>query len=69
LSIVDNGSGFAAIVERVSYQGGRTMLETAPATASDTTLTLSLPSAQIPRVGSTIRLALTDGWVIPQAAR
>jgi len=65
LRIVENGSGFAAIVERSMYQGGRTVVETTPTMDSGTTLSLSLPSAEIPLPGSTIRLALSDGWVIP----
>jgi iron(III) transport system ATP-binding protein len=65
LRIVDNGQGFAATVARVLYQGGRTTMDAAPALGPGTTLSLSLQSSEAPSAGSTIRLALIDGWVIP----
>jgi len=65
LRIVDDGSGFPATVARVLYQGGRTVMEAAPATASGTTLSLSLNSSEVPAPASKIRLAVIDGWVIP----
>lgn len=65
LRIVGDGSGFAATVTRALYQGGRTVIEATPATASATALSLSLQSSEAPPSGSTIRLALIDGWVIP----
>jgi len=66
LRIVGDSSGFAAVVRRAIYQGGRTLVETTPTMDSGTTLSLSLLSAEIPLPGSTIRLALSDGWVIPR---
>jgi iron(III) transport system ATP-binding protein len=65
LRIVDDGQGFSATVTRVLYQGGRTVMEALPALAPGTTLSLSLQSSEAPPAGSTIRLALIDGWVIP----
>jgi iron(III) transport system ATP-binding protein len=65
LRIVDDGQGFAATVARVLYQGGRTTMDVAPALGPGTTLSLSLQSSESPSAGSTIRLALIDGWVIP----
>jgi iron(III) transport system ATP-binding protein len=65
LRVVGDGTGFGATVARVSYQGGRTVMEATPATASTTTLSLSLQSSEVPPPGSRIRLALIDGWVIP----
>ena len=66
LRIVGDGGGFPATVARVMYQGGRTMMEAIPANAPETTLSLSLQSNEVPASGSSIRLALIDGWVIPR---
>jgi iron(III) transport system ATP-binding protein len=65
LRVVDDGTAFAATVARVLYQGGRTFVEAVPPTASTITLSLSLQSSEVPQLGSRIRLALIDGWVIP----
>ena len=65
LAIVDPGRGFAAKVARVLYQGGRTVVEAAPAADPDTTLSLSLQSSDACARGAHIHLALLDGWVIP----
>jgi hypothetical protein len=65
LRIVDNGQGFAATVARALYQGGRTTMDAAPALDPGTTLSLSVQSSEAPSAGSAIRLALIDGWVIP----
>ena len=65
LRIVGDGQGFAATVARVLYQGGRTIMDATPALGPGTTLSLSLQSSEAPSAGSTIRLALIDGWVIP----
>ena len=65
LRIVGDGQGFAATVARVLYQGGRTIMDATPALGPGTTLSLSLQSSEAPAAGSTIRLALIDGWVIP----
>jgi iron(III) transport system ATP-binding protein len=65
LCIVEPGRGFAASVARALYQGGRTVVEAAPALDPDTTLSLSLASSGACVAGATIHLALIDGWVIP----
>jgi hypothetical protein len=40
-------------------------MDAAPALSPGTTLSLSLQSSEAPSAGSTIRLAVLDGWVIP----
>jgi iron(III) transport system ATP-binding protein len=65
LAIVAPGGGFAASVARVLYQGGRTVVEAAPATAPDTMLSLSVQSSEACARGASIHLTLIDGWVIP----
>ncbi|MEO9136262.1 MAG: ABC transporter ATP-binding protein [Casimicrobiaceae bacterium] len=65
LCIVDPSRGFAARIARVLYQGGRTVVEAAPAIDPGTTLSLSLESSDACVSGATIHLALIDGWVIP----
>ncbi len=66
LRIVDEGPGFAATVSRVLYQGGRTVVEAAPVADPTALLSLSLHPTEARAAGSAIRLALVDGWVIPQ---
>ena len=65
LAIVAAPQGFAAQVQRVLYQGGRTIVEAAPASEPDTTLALSIDSGTASGIGPTVHLALVDGWVIP----
>jgi len=65
LAIVAPGGGFEASVARVLYQGGRTVVEAAPASDPDTTLSLSVRSSEAFAPGATLHLALVDGWVIP----
>jgi iron(III) transport system ATP-binding protein len=65
LAIVDADRGFAARVQRVLYQGGRSVVEATPAGDPETTLTLSVDSTSAGTIGSTVHLALVDGWVIP----
>ena len=64
-SWTDSRQGFAAKVARVLYQGGRTTMDATPALRPGATLSLSLQSSEAPLPGSTIHLALIDGWVIP----
>jgi iron(III) transport system ATP-binding protein len=66
LALVASGQGFAARVQRVLYQGGRSVVEAAPAADPDTTLSLSVDSAVAGKLGATVHLALVDGWVIPE---
>ena len=65
LAIVAPGGGFEASVARVLYQGGRTVVEAAPACDPATTLSLSLTSSEACAPGAKVHLALVDGWVIP----
>ncbi|HET9750848.1 MAG TPA: ABC transporter ATP-binding protein [Casimicrobiaceae bacterium] len=67
LAIVPAEDGFPASVQRVLYQGGRTVIEAAPAAEPDTTLALSIDSSGAGAIGATVHLALVDGWVIPAA--
>ena len=69
LAIVDAGQGFAARVRRVLYQGGRSVVEATPAADPGTMLSLSVDSAAAGALGSTVHLALVDGWVIPGTPR
>jgi len=65
VAIVSPGNGFAASVARVLYQGGRTVVEAAPASDPGTTLSLSVRSSEPVAPGATLHLSLVDGWVIP----
>ncbi|HTL76180.1 MAG TPA: ABC transporter ATP-binding protein [Casimicrobiaceae bacterium] len=66
LAIVGPDGGFEASVARVLYQGGRTVVEAAPACDPATTLSLSLTSGEACAPGAKVHLALVDGWVIPE---
>ena len=57
--------GLAVTVRRVTYQGAQNELELAPAALPDVTLRWLAAPGVTPRSGTTLRLALTDGWVIP----
>ena len=63
--MVDRAPAFAANVVRSLYQGGRTVVDVTPADDPATTLNLSLQSNEAPASGTAIRLALIDGWVVP----
>lgn len=58
--------GFAAVVERLSYQGGHFRLE-ARAAAGDALLHLDAAEPAPAQPGEAIRIAIHDGWVIPDA--
>jgi hypothetical protein len=49
----------------VLYQGGRTVIEAAPASDPDMMLSLSVRSTESFAPGAMLHLALVDGWVIP----
>jgi iron(III) transport system ATP-binding protein len=66
LRIGGDGETFGATVTRVMYQGGRTIVEATPLADPDVALTLSLAPEAAHAPGSTIRLAIVDGWVIPK---
>jgi iron(III) transport system ATP-binding protein len=63
--LADRDTGFAARVARVLYQGGRSVVEATPIDDPDTTLSLLLQSGEGCAPGTTLHLALADGWVIP----
>ncbi|MDZ7908163.1 MAG: ABC transporter ATP-binding protein [Gemmobacter sp.] len=62
--------GVPAVVTRTSYRGGHLRAELAAGPARDIALTLNLPLAESGAAtvarGQTVRLALADGWVIPE---
>jgi len=59
--------GLAAVVERLSYQGGHFRLEARPACAGDILLHLDANEPAPAAPGDTVRIAIHDGWVIPDA--
>ena len=65
VQLADCATGFAARVARVLYQGGRSVVEAVPLDDPETTLALSLASSDGCAPGTTLHLALADGWVIP----
>ena len=65
LRVAGDAEGFVATVHRVLYQGGRTVMEVTPLVDPKASLSLSLPPSEAKPAGTTIRLALVDGWVIP----
>ena len=58
-------AGFDAVVTRSLYQGGRTIVEVAPVPDASAILSLSLRPDEARSPGTRIRLAIVDGWVIP----
>ena len=67
LQPASNG-GIAVAVRRVTYQGAANAVELAPAAASGETLHWLWPPGTSPVVGDSLRIAITDGWVIPREA-
>ncbi len=59
--------GIPATVERLSYQGGHFRLEARATAAPDILLHLEAGEPAPARPGDAIRIAILDGWVIPQA--
>jgi iron(III) transport system ATP-binding protein len=58
----------AAVVRRAVYEGGRTALELEPVGAPPgTRLTLLTGELGGPPAGQTVRVAIEDGWVLPEA--
>lgn len=55
--------GVSGVVRRATYKGATTEIEVAPASAPDVTLLLNI--AGDPAVGTEVRVAIRDGWVIP----
>ncbi|SEG34531.1 ABC transporter ATP-binding protein [Bosea lathyri] len=60
-----NGTGIAAHVERLSYQGGFFRMEARPVANPNMLLHLDVPEPTPAEPGGTITLAISDGWVIP----
>ena len=60
--------GFAARLERAVYQGGHFRVEARVAQAPQPLLHLDVPEPFHVDVGTAIRLAIADGWVIPAGA-
>src|SRR5581483_6968812 len=70
LRIVPRGSaGVRVHVERAIYQGGHFRLETRVAAAPEVRLHLSVPEPFTPAPDHAIDIDVTDGWVIPGAAK
>ena len=67
LCVAGSGSGVPVTLERAVYQGGHFRLETALAAARDMQLHLTVPEPFDATPGSTLHLAIADGWVVPRA--
>ena len=59
--------GVPATVRRITYQGGRFLVEAAPASRPETALVLMLPEPMELVEGSRVSLRIKDGWVIPNS--
>lgn len=62
----DSVPGVPATVRRVTYQGGRFLVEVAPKAQPNATVLLVLPEPMQLRAEETVRLSISGGWVIPQ---
>jgi iron(III) transport system ATP-binding protein len=60
-----SADGFPARVGRVAYVGGAWDIDAFADADPNTVLRLSLPDSQRPEPGAAIKLALIDGWVVP----
>ncbi|HEY0524984.1 MAG TPA: ABC transporter ATP-binding protein [Stellaceae bacterium] len=60
-------AGFRAIVRRATYQGGHIAVELSPEMHPDVPLLMHSDPGAAPEPGSPVRLAATDGWVVPRA--
>jgi iron(III) transport system ATP-binding protein len=58
-------AGVPGIVRRVVYKGGATAVEV---DVGGVTLALSVPEGSVPHPGQALRIAVTDGWIVPAAA-
>jgi iron(III) transport system ATP-binding protein len=58
-----SADGFAARIGRVAYVGGSWDVDAFAETDPGNVLRLSVPDSQRPEPGSTVKLALIDGWV------
>ncbi|MCC6471146.1 MAG: ABC transporter ATP-binding protein [Alphaproteobacteria bacterium] len=62
---LSTGEGIAATVKRTIYQGAQNAIELAPTAAAGEMLLWFAPPMASPKQGETVRLQVTDGWVIP----
>jgi iron(III) transport system ATP-binding protein len=58
-------TGVPGTVRRVVYKGGATAVEV---DVGGVTLALSVPEGAVPHPGQSLRIAVTDGWIVPAAA-
>jgi len=59
-------AGIDAVCRRVLYQGGSYLVELDVLAWPDVPLPLIVPPGVVPRKGAPLRLAIRDGWVIPE---
>jgi iron(III) transport system ATP-binding protein len=64
----DGAPGVPAQVRRAVYQGGYYRIEAVPRGMPEASLTLDIPEASAPKEGEAVRIAIRDGWVLPQNA-
>ncbi len=62
------GTGIAARVERLSYQGGFFRMEVRPVASNDVVLHLDASEPAPAAPGDLVDLGISDGWVIPEFA-
>jgi iron(III) transport system ATP-binding protein len=62
---LSSGEGIAATVKRTIYQGAENAIELSPAAAPAERLLWFAPPMASPKQGETVRLRVSDGWVIP----
>ncbi len=60
---LDDGDGLPGRVRRATYKGGFSEIEVTPDEAPETCLLLSL--VESPEPGKAVKLAVRDGWVVP----
>jgi iron(III) transport system ATP-binding protein len=60
--------GLPARIVSLSYRGGAFRAEAVPDAAPNLRLPLDLPEPAAVSVGDAVRLAIRDGWILPQAA-
>jgi iron(III) transport system ATP-binding protein len=66
--VADPAAGIAVRVRRATYQGGRTAVELETGAPPGVRLQLLLPPVDAPPTGTSVRVAVDDGWVIPPGA-
>ncbi|KQK29634.1 spermidine/putrescine ABC transporter ATP-binding protein [Bosea thiooxidans] len=60
-------AGVSAAVERLSYQGGFFRMEARPSAGADIVLHLDAAEPAPAQTGEAIRIAINDGWIIPDS--